>query len=350
MEKPTLTPIINELETASTDLFKTVAGLLDSSKARVAQTVNTELSMLYWNVGGAINAGVLQYKRGAKGEELIGKLAEKMTATYGRGWSKRQLWFLSRFASVFNREQLVNALRSLISWTHLRLLCAIEDPDKRAFYLTLCGRERWSTRVLQERIDSMLYERTGLSRKPEKLLQEELSKLENEGPVTPDLVFRDPYVLDFLGLTDAYSEADLETGILRELQHFIVELGSDFAFLARQKRIIIDNEDFKIDLLFYHRGLRRLVVIELKMGQFKAAYKGQMELYLKWLDRYERKPGEESPIGLILCTEKKPQQIELLELDAGHIKVAEYLTQLPPKEQLLERVAQAIANTRHSKT
>ena len=126
------------------------------------------------------------------------------------------------------------------------------------------------------------------------------------------------------------------------MQQFIIELGSDFAFLARQKGIIIDNEDFKIDLLFYHRGLKRLVAIDLKLGKFRAAYKGQMELYLKWLDKYERKEGEESPVGLILCGEKSQEQIELLELDKGHIRVSEYLTQLPPKEVFASRLHKAI--------
>lgn len=188
----------------------------------------------------------------------------------------------------------------------------------------------------------MLFERSALSRKPEELLRQELSTLQSGGAVTPDLVFRDPYVLDFLGLSDTYSERDLESAILTQLQQFIIELGSDFAFLARQKRILIDNEDFKIDLLFYHRGLRRLVAIDLKLGRFKATYKGQMELYLKWLDKHERKEGEESPIGLILCAEKSQEQIELLELDKGHIRVSEYLTQLPPKEVFASRLHKAI--------
>ena len=220
---------------------------------------------------------------------------------------------------------------------------------KRIFYTELSVRDRWSTRVLQERIDSMLFERSALSRKPEEVLKQELSTLRSAGAVTPDLVFRDPYVLDFLGLSDTYSERDLESAILTQLQQFIIELGSDFAFLARQKKILIDNEDFKIDLLFYHRGLKRLVAIDLKLGRFKAAYKGQMELYLRWLDKYERKEGEESPIGLILCAEKSQEQIELLELNKGHIRVSEYLTQLPPKEVFASKLHKAIELARLKK-
>lgn len=188
----------------------------------------------------------------------------------------------------------------------------------------------------------MLFERTALSKKPEVLIKQELSILESEGSVTQDLVFRDPYVLNFLGLNDTFSENDLETAILNQLQQFLTELGTDFAFIARQKRIVIDNEDHKIDLLFYHRGLKRLIAIDLKLDRFKASYKGQMELYLSWLDKHERRAGEENPIGLILCSQKQEEQIELLELNKGRIRVAEYLTQLPPKELLADKLHSAI--------
>jgi predicted nuclease of restriction endonuclease-like (RecB) superfamily len=247
---------------------------------------------------------------------------------------------------IFGEDQIVNALSTQLSWTHLRELAAIENDLKREFYTELSMRERWSTRTLQGRMKSMLFERTGLSKKPEALIRKELNLLRQEGSVTPDLVFRDPYVLDFLGLKDTYSETDLESAILKQLQYFIIELGSDFAFIARQKRILIDKEDYKIDLLFYHRGLRRLVAIDLKLDRFKAGYKSQMELYLKWLNKYERKEGEETPIGLILCAEKQHEQIELLELEKGHIRVAEYLTQLPPKKLLAEKLQVAISVVR----
>lgn len=192
--------------------------------------------------------------------------------------------------------------------------------------------ESWSVRTLQERIDSMLFERTAISKKPEQTIVNELKILATEKKISPDLSFRDPYFLDFLGLHDSYSEKDLESSILAQLQYFITEMGSEFAFLERQKRIIIDDEDFYIDLLFYHRGLKSLVAIDLKLGKFKASYKGQMELYLRWLEKNEQKEGENKPIGLILCSEKSPEQINYLMLDnEEHIKVAEYLTLLPEK-------------------
>ena len=192
----------------------------------------------------------------------------------------------------------------------------------------------------------MLYERTALSKKPEKLARMELSKLREEDKLTPDLVFRDPYFLDFLGLKGTYQEKDIETAILRELELFILELGYGFTFIERQKRITIDSEDYYIDLLFYHRNLRRLIAIELKLGKFKAAYKSQMELYLRWLDKYERKRYEESPLGLILCAGKSDEQIELLELGKSGIRVAQYLTELPPREILEKKLRQAINITR----
>lgn len=159
--------------------------------------------------------------------------------------------------------------------------------------------------------------------------------------MSPALVMRDPYILDFLGLRNTWQEGDLEAAIIREMESFLLELGAGFSFLARQKRIQIDDEDFHLDLLFYNRKLRRLVAVELKVGEFKAAYKGQMELYLRWLDKHEREPEEASPLGIILCTGKKREQIELLELDKSGIHVAEYLTALPPRGVLVERLKQA---------
>ena len=213
---------------------------------------------------------------------------------------------------------------------------------QRQFYAEMARVERWSVRTLRQKVQGMLYERTAISRKPEELARQELEALQEEDRMTPDLVFRDPYLLDFLGLEDTYSERDLEAAILRELERFLLELGTDFSFIARQKRMTIGDRDFYLDLLFYHRSLRRLVAIELKLGSFDAAYKGQMELYMRWLDRYERRPGEEPPIGLILCGEKNREQIELLQLDRGEIRVAEYLVELPPREMLEAKLHEAI--------
>ena len=157
---------------------------------------------------------------------------------------------------------------------------------------------------------------------------------------------KDPYLFDFLGLKDSYLENELESAILKELELFILELGKGFAFVGRQKRMIIDGEDFYLDLLFYHRKLNRLVAVDLKIGRFKASFKGQMELYLNWLNKYERQEGEETPIGLILCTEAGSEQVELLNLQKDNIMVAEYWSSLPPKALLEEKLQSALLEAR----
>jgi predicted nuclease of restriction endonuclease-like (RecB) superfamily len=222
----------------------------------------------------------------------------------------------------------------------------IADPLKQEFYLAMALQERWSTRTLGERIDAQLFERTAISKKPELTISRELALLREQGLVNENLILKDPYILDFLDLNDSYLEKDLEDAILRELQQFLLELGSGFSFVARQYRIQIDNDDFYIDLLFYNRKLKRLVAIDLKIDNFKAEYKGQMELYLRWLAKYEQEVGENPPLGIILCAGKKQEQIELLELDSTGIHVAEYLTALPPKAVLEQRLHQAMINAR----
>jgi len=213
---------------------------------------------------------------------------------------------------------------------------------ERDFYTQMCRIENWSVRTLRKKIDSMLFERTAISKKPEELVKLELQQLKEEDKLSPDLVFRDPYVLDFLNLKDTYLEKDFEAAIIRELENFILELGVGFTFVARQKRMIIDGKDFSLDLLFYHRKLKRLVAIDLKIGKFKADYKGKMEFYLRWLEKYETEPDEEQPIGLILCAEGNKEQIELLQLDKSNIKVAEFITKVLPKEVLAEKLHKAI--------
>lgn len=247
---------------------------------------------------------------------------------------------------TFPNIEIVNTLCSKLSWSHLRLLTAIDKPLKREFYIEIAQLEKWSVRQLQERINSMLFERTALSRKPEETIRNDLEQLRQTQQVSPDIVLKDPYILDFLNLRDRYLEKDLEDAILREIEQFLLELGVGFTFVARQKRLQIDNDDFYIDLLFYNRKLKRLVAIDLKLGNFQPEYKGQMELYLRWLAKYDQEPHEQPPLGIILCAGKKQEQIELLELDKSGIHVAEYLTVLPPKELLQAKLQEAIATAR----
>jgi len=253
---------------------------------------------------------------------------------------------MARFAEVFPEESIVSALRRQLGWSHFKQIIYLDDPLRREFHAEMCRLERWSARTLQSKISGMLFQRTALSRKPAELARQQLKALREEDKLSPDTVFRDPYLLDFLGLTDTYSEKDLEASILRGLESFVLELGVGFTFVARQKRITVDNKDYYLDLLFYNRKLRRLVAIDLKLDRFQAADKGQMELYLQWLDKYDRPPDEEPPLGLILCAGKSDQHIELLQLDRSGIRVATYLTELPPKRLLRKKLQEAIASAR----
>jgi len=327
-------------------LLSEVRDLIFEARQRTAQAVNAGLTLLYWQVGDRIRREVLKEKRAEYGAEIVVSLARALEPEFGRGFSDKSLRHMVRFAEAFPDARIVSALLRQLSWTHFLSLIYLKDPLQRDFYAEMCRIERWSTRALQERIQSMLYERTALSKKPEQLIERELKALREEDRLTPDLVFRDPYVLDFLGLRDTYSEKDLENALLREIEAFLLELGAGFAFVERQKRITLDGDDHYLDLLFYHRRLRRLVVIELKIGDFKPADAGQMELYLRWLDRHERQPGEDKPIGLILCAGKKRETVELLELEPRGIHVAEYLTELPPRELLERRLHDAVLRAR----
>jgi predicted nuclease of restriction endonuclease-like (RecB) superfamily len=328
-------------------VFTDIKEIVEQSRIRIAININAEITSVYWKIGERIRTELLKEQRAEYGKKIINQLAVNLTQTFGSGWSEKQLRHCLRFAETFPDETIVSALWRQLSWSHLKVISYIEDELKRTFYIEMCKLEKWSTRTLQERLNSLLYERTAISKKPDKTIKNELMQLAQENTISPDLIFRDPYFLDFLGLHDSFSEKELEAAIIAELQNFIVEMGSDFAFLARQKRITIDNRDYKIDLLFYHRRLKCLVVIDLKLGEFEAGYKGQMELYLNWLSRHESLEGENSPIGLILCTGKSEEHVDLMQLDRSNIRVADYFTILPSKNLLLEKLHKAIAIAKH---
>ena len=337
---------MNTLPVSSTALLADIRRLIDSARQRVALTVNAELTLLYWQVGQRVQTEILKGERAAYGQEIVKALSTRLTAEYGKGWSEKQLRHCLRVAETFPDEAILSAVRRELSWTHIKSLIYIEEQLKRDFYVELCRLERWSSRQLQERMNSMLYERSALSKKPEETIHQDLALLRETQQMSPDLLLKDPYILDFLGLNDRYLEKDLEDAILREMEQFLLELGAGFTFVARQKRLQIDSDDFYIDLLFYNRKLRRLVAIDLKLGDFKAEYKGQMELYLRWLTKHEQEAQENPPLGIILCAGKKHEQIELLELDKSGIHVAEYLTVLPPREVLQAKLHQSIENAR----
>jgi predicted nuclease of restriction endonuclease-like (RecB) superfamily len=323
-------------------LLQDLREMIANARQDVARSVNSALVMLYWKVGQRIHKEILKEKRADYGEKIVPTLSAELVKDFGSGFTRRNLFNMIRFAEVFPDLQIVHALSAQLTWTHFRQIIYLDDPLQRDFCAEMCRIENWNTRTLQKKISGMLFERTALSKKPAELAKQELASLREEDKLTPDLVFRDPYFLDFLGLKDTYAEKDIEAAILRELENFILELGAGFTFVARQKRITVDNEDYHIDLLFYHRKLRRLVAIDLKLGKFQAADKGQMELYLRWLEKYEQQPGEESPVGLILCAGKSEEHVELLQLSKSGIRVAAYLTELPPRKLLQKKLHEAM--------
>jgi predicted nuclease of restriction endonuclease-like (RecB) superfamily len=323
-------------------LFRDVAKLIDETRKSVAYTVNSALTYMYWQIGKRINEEILQHERAEYGVQIVVTLSRQLQNAYGKGFDEKNLHRMMQFSLAVQDETIVVSLIRQLSWSHILAILPLKDPLQQEFYIEMCKMERWSVRTLRQKIEGMLYERTAISRKPDELIRQEIAGLRDDGILTPDLVFRTPYFLNFAGLKDTYSEKSLEDAIVRELGAFILELGRGFAFIERQKRMIIDGEDFKLDLLFFHRKLKRLIAIDFKLGKFKAGYKSQMELYLRWLEKYEMQEGEETPLGLILCEKGSKEQIELLQLDKAGIRVAEYLTELPDRKLLQEKLNQVI--------
>lgn len=332
------------LET-NTHIFGKVSELIQLAKSHTNKIINTTMVLLYWNIGKIIQEEIIKNDRAEYGKRIVQTLSAQLIIEYGRGYGVRNIWQMIAFYTAFPDENALTTLLSKLSWSHIVEIMKLKDALKREFYLTLCENEGWSVRELSSRIDSMLFERTAISEKGEETIYNDLKMLREQKTMSVELFLKDPYMLDFLGLNQVYNEQELESAILVELQQFILEFGNDFAFMARQKRITIDQEDYYIDLLFYHRKLKRLVVIELKLGKFKPEHKGQLELYLRWLDKYERQEGEEPPIGILLCSEKSNQMVELMELDKSGIHVATYLTETLPielfKTQLNRSIEQA---------
>lgn len=297
--------------------------IIENGKRAVVSRVNQTLTLVYWQVGQRINQEILDDERASYGKEVIATLSQQLKEKYGSSFESRNIYRMIKFAQVFSDIEIVSTLSAKLSWSHFVEVLILESYEKQIFYLSSAMEENWSVRTLRKSIERKTYER------------KEIAQLQTKESL-PEVgtTFKDPYFLDFLGLKEGYLENDLESAILKEIELFILELGVGFAFVERQKRMIIDEEDFYLDLLFYHRKLKRLVAIELKLGRFKASHKGQMELYLKWLKKHEQQEGEEAPIGLILCAEKSNEQIELLEMGKDGIMVAEYWTDLPPKKKL----------------
>ena len=325
-------------------LHAELRALIASSRQRLAGAGNAELTRLYWSVGERLRTEVLGDARAEYGARLLDQLGQQLASEFGRGFESRNLRRMVKFAEAFPDAAIVSTLSAKLSWSHMVSIVGLKNSQARQFYAQSAARDAWSVRQLNQQIERKAFERTELAslQAPTPVRAEPVEAL----GTSPVQVFKDPYFLDFLGLRQGHDEADLEAAILRQLEAFILELGRGFAFVERQKRMVIDGDDFYLDLLFFHRRLRRLVAIELKLGRFKAAHKGQMELYLKWLDKHERQSGEEAPIGLILCAESSREQVELLQMHKDGITVAEYWTELPPKAELEQKLHAALLEAR----
>ncbi len=326
-------------------LLSDLRGLIQSARQRIASVANATTTFLFWSVGRRLLRENLQAGRAAYGKQILATVSQELTGEFGPGFNYTGLTRMVRFAEWMTDERILVTLSQELSWSHFVELLPIKEPLARDFYAEMCRIERWDVRTLRQKVSGMLFERTALSRRPKAVVAAGIATL-RDGQMTPDLVFRDPYVLDLLGLKGAYSERDLESAILRELEGVLLELGSGFTFVARQKRMSVGKDDFHLDLLFFHRHLRCLIAVELKLESFQPAHVGQMEFYLRWLDKHERAAGEAAPIGLILCASADVEQVELLQLDAKSIRVSEYLTELPPLPLLRARLHQAIEHAR----
>ncbi|MBX2932407.1 MAG: DUF1016 family protein [Chitinophagaceae bacterium] len=316
-------------------LFAELSQLIEQSRQQVAMVANSTLTILFWQVGKRINEEILQNKRAEYGKQIVSTLSTQLQERYGRNFAERNVRRMMQFAEFFPEFEIVSPLATQLSWSHFVELLPLKTYEAKLFYAELAISGTLGKRELRKQIESKAFERTSIANTQAVQIEKGIIN-----------TFKDPYILDFLELQNGYLEKDLEEAILRELEKFILELGKGFAFVERQKRMIIDGEDFYLDLLFYHRSLKRLVAIDLKLDKFKAKYKGQMELYLKWLNKNERKEGEEMPIGLILCAEGSKEQIELLEMHKDSIMVAEYWTELPPKKELEKKLHLALIEAR----
>jgi predicted nuclease of restriction endonuclease-like (RecB) superfamily len=333
-------------KTVAANLLQDISQLIESAKNHVAQYANAALVMLYWQIGQRIHQDILNEERAEYGEQVVKQLAHELKERYGSGFDRPNLSRMIKFSRLYPDQQICVTLSHKLSWSHLVKLIAVENTLQRDFYTEMCCLERWNVRNLREKIDGMLYERTAIAKQPEAIIKTELEKLKQGDRTNPDLYLQDPCLLKFLYPRQILTEHDLEEAILDELQAFIQEMGSDFCFVARQKRMSTLHNDRFLDLLFFHRGMRRVIAIELKMTAFQPEHAGQMEWYLKWLAKHEQRPGEESPLGIIICAKKDQEDIELLELNKNGIHVAEYITALPPRDVFEAKLHTAIEMAR----
>ena len=325
----------------SEHLYEGVSEIIDNAMQRVTVYVNAQSSMTFWNVGRYIIDDMDYQTYSAYGQKILATLSQRLMARYGKGYTYSALTRMMKVARVYSDGEMFAMLSQTLTWSHFLELVTIEDNTKRLFYQQMGVVEHWSVKQLRAKQDEMAYERSLIAAKPNDEITKTLERICPQH-MEPDVVLKSSYVLDFLGLSGYYSEEELETAISKQLENFLLELGQGFAFLERQKRFTIDGTDYYLDLLFYHRKLKCLVAIDLKLGKFKPQYKGQMELYLKYIKKYDMQPGENPPIGLLLCSEGNTEHIELLMLDVDNIKVGQYTTYLPDKQWFIDKLNRSI--------
>ena len=336
---------MNEIELLSS-VYERITRIIDERKAKAKLSINSEVIAMNWSIGHCIFESVLKGEPAEYGAKVVEGISSKLTEKYGSGFNKTAIFRMVKFYEEFPDVKIVATLSQQLSWSHFVEILPIKDPLAREFYCAMCFHENWDVRTLRERRKSMLFERTAISKRPALTLINDLKELREKREMSIDLFLRDPYMLDFLDLKDTYSEKDLEEAILAELERFLLEMGSDFAFLARQKHIVVDGRDYYMDLLFFHRSLNRLVLIELKLGEFEPSYKGQVEFYLRYLNAHEKRESENEPIALILCADKSDEMVSLMGLNQDDIHVAQYMTKMPPRDILEEKVKSAVRNAK----
>ena len=316
--------------------FQKVVNIIESAKERAYRKVNEELITMYRDIGEYISK---QSKNSSYGDAFVQKLADFFSENYPelKGFNRRGLYRMKQFYELYQGEEKVSPLVTQLSWSnHLKIMSACKTMDERIFYMNMCIKERLSKRELERQIDSGYYERYMLSQNPQSLALETAKKATGN-------IFLDNYVLDFLDVPDPMSEHDLQKSIIRNLKDFILEIGKDFTFVGEEYRVQVGNHDFFIDLLFYHRGLSCLVAFELKIGEFKPEYVGQINLYLEALDREVKKENENPSVGIILCASKDDEVVEFaLSRSLSPTMVAEYNLKLIDKKLLQKRLKEYI--------
>ena len=318
-----------------TTLFQQISKIIETRKNRAGTYANREVTLMYWEVGRYIRSVLLGGERAEYGKQIFATLSQKLVERYGNSFEARNLRRMVQFAELFPNIKIVSPLATQLSWSHFVEILPLETQEARLYYANDAAIRKLGKRELRQQISRKAFER-----------QEIANTRVSEKSTVPFNVFKVPYLLDTLDLKENFLEADLEKAILKGLEAFILEFGHGFTFVKRQKRMTMDGDDFTLDLLFYHRILKRLVAIELKIGKFIPAYKGQMEFYLKWLNKYERQDDENEPIGIILCTKASRSQIELLELDKSGIAVSEYWTHLPPKAEFEQKIKEILTEAK----